>query len=49
MTAAFLNNSGLGSACDDALLFTTDWSEWPNVTAYSRNSVNMYAKDFPQY
>lgn len=40
---AWLNNTGLGSACDDATLFRTDWSGWPQeVTAYSRDSVNMF-------
>lgn len=39
---AWLNNTGLGSSCQDAILFDTDWSEFPNVTAYSRKSVNMF-------
>jgi len=32
----------LGSACQDAILFDVDWSHWPNVTAYSRPSVNLF-------
>lgn len=39
---AWLNNTGLGSACQDAILFETDWSEFPEVTAYSRESVNLF-------
>jgi arabinogalactan endo-1,4-beta-galactosidase len=36
---AWLNNTGLGSACQDAILFEPDC---PNVTAYSRKSVNLF-------
>lgn len=39
---AWLNNTGLGSACQDAILFNVDWSQWPKVTAYSRPSVNIF-------
>lgn len=39
---AWLNNTGLGSACQDAVLFRADWSRWPEVTAYSRESVNLF-------
>lgn len=39
---AWLNNTGLGSACQDAILFEADWSKWPEVTAYSRESVNLF-------
>ncbi|KAK5107498.1 hypothetical protein LTR62_001070 [Meristemomyces frigidus] len=39
---AWLNNTGLGSACQDAILFSADWSHYPNVTGYSRASVNMF-------
>jgi arabinogalactan endo-1,4-beta-galactosidase len=39
---AWLNNTGLGSACQDAILFEPDWSHWPNVTGYSRASVNVF-------
>ena len=39
---AWLNNTGLGSACEDAILFSTDWSQYPKAVAYSRQSVNMY-------
>ena len=38
----WLNNTGLGSACEDAILFSTDWSQYPKAIAYSRPSVNMY-------
>ncbi|KAI7235669.1 glycosyl hydrolase 53 [Hortaea werneckii] len=38
----WLNNTGLGSACQDAILFDADWSEYPKVTAYSRDSVNIF-------
>jgi arabinogalactan endo-1,4-beta-galactosidase len=36
------NNTGLGSSCEDALLFQADWSKWPKTTAYSRKSVHMF-------
>jgi arabinogalactan endo-1,4-beta-galactosidase len=39
---AWINSTGLGSACEDNILFDVDWSTWPNVTAYSRTSVNMF-------
>ena len=39
---AWLNNTGLGSACQDAILFSADFSEYPKVTGYSRASVNMF-------
>ena len=39
---AWLNNTGLGSSCQDAILFSVDWDEFPKVTAYSRESVNMF-------
>ncbi|KAL9617236.1 MAG: hypothetical protein Q9160_007964 [Pyrenula sp. 1 TL-2023] len=39
---AWLNLTGLGSACEDAILFDTDWSEWPVARAYARDSVNMF-------
>ncbi|KAJ9621038.1 hypothetical protein H2203_007625 [Taxawa tesnikishii (nom. ined.)] len=40
---AWLNNTGLGSACQDATLFQADWSGWPNsVVGYSRASVDMF-------
>jgi arabinogalactan endo-1,4-beta-galactosidase len=38
---AWLNLTSLGSACQDTILFDTDWSYWPNMEAYSRPSVNM--------
>ena len=39
---AWLNNTGLGSACQDAILFSADFSNYPNVTGYSRASVHMF-------
>ena len=40
----WLNNTGLGSACQDAILFSADWSGWPNkIIGYSRSSVDMFA------
>lgn len=39
---AWLNNTGLGSACQSAILFRGDWSEYPKVTGYSLKSVKMY-------
>lgn len=42
---AWLNLTSLGSACQDAILFSTDWSEWPLMMAYSRDSVNMLRRD----
>ncbi|KAK7518867.1 family 53 glycosyl hydrolase [Phyllosticta citriasiana] len=39
---AWLNNTSLGSACQDAVLFDQDWSQYPRVTGYSRSSVDMY-------
>ncbi|KAK3117234.1 hypothetical protein LTR53_001569 [Teratosphaeriaceae sp. CCFEE 6253] len=38
----WLNNTGLGSACQDAILFDADWSQYPKVTGYSRASVDMF-------
>lgn len=39
---AWLNLTSLGSACEDAILFDTDWSEWPVARAFARSSVNMF-------
>ena len=39
---AWLNNTGLGSSCQDAILFSADYSQYPKVTGYSRASVNMF-------
>lgn len=39
---AWLNNTGLGSSCQSAILFEPDWSEFPKVTGYSLPSVNMF-------
>jgi arabinogalactan endo-1,4-beta-galactosidase len=41
---AWLNLTSLGSACQDAILFDTDWSQWPKALAYSRDSVNMFKR-----
>lgn len=38
----FLNNTSLGSDCDDAILFEADYSEWPRTVGYSRKSVNAF-------
>ncbi|TKA65747.1 hypothetical protein B0A49_05272 [Cryomyces minteri] len=40
---AWLNSTGLGSSCQDAILFDADWSKYPNeIVGYSRPSVNMF-------
>jgi arabinogalactan endo-1,4-beta-galactosidase len=39
---AWLNNTGLGSACEDAILFSPDYSGWPAIVGYSRSSVNLF-------
>ncbi|KAH7330156.1 family 53 glycosyl hydrolase [Rhexocercosporidium sp. MPI-PUGE-AT-0058] len=39
---AWLNNTSLGSACNDAILFTPDYSGFPKMVGYSRSSVNMF-------
>jgi arabinogalactan endo-1,4-beta-galactosidase len=40
---SWLNNTGLGSNCTDAILFDGDYSDYPtSVVGYSRSSVNMY-------
>ena len=39
---AWLNNTSLGSDCNDAILFEGDWSEYPIGIGYSRSSVNMF-------
>lgn len=39
---AWVNSTALGSKCQDVILFDTDWSEYPAVTAYSRRSVDMF-------
>ena len=40
---AWLNNTGLGSNCSDAILFAGDYSNYPaSVVGYSRSSVDMY-------
>ncbi|KAF6811874.1 glycoside hydrolase family 53 protein [Colletotrichum sojae] len=38
----FLNNTSLGSDCDDAILFEADYSAWPRTVGYSRKSVNVF-------
>jgi arabinogalactan endo-1,4-beta-galactosidase len=39
---AWLNNTGLGSSCQSAILFEPDWSEYPEVTGYSLKSTRMF-------
>lgn len=39
---AWLNNTSLGSDCNDALLFDPDYSAWPLTVGYSRRSVDVY-------
>jgi arabinogalactan endo-1,4-beta-galactosidase len=39
---AWLNNTSLGSACNDAILFDADYSNWPQTVGYSRTSVNFF-------
>lgn len=38
----WLNNTSLGSDCNDAILFTADYSEYPTTVGYSRSSVNIF-------
>lgn len=39
----WLNNTGLGSECEDVLLFTGNWTGYPNsVLGEARQSVNIY-------
>jgi arabinogalactan endo-1,4-beta-galactosidase len=39
---AWLNNTSLGSACDDAILFSPDYSNPEQYVGYSRSSVDMF-------
>lgn len=39
---AWLNNTSLGSACEDAILFRPDYSGYPKTVGYSRPSVDFY-------
>lgn len=39
---AWLNNTSLGSACNDALMFYPDFSAWPLTIGYSRPVVNSF-------
>ncbi|GKT50563.1 putative argininosuccinate lyase [Colletotrichum spaethianum] len=39
---AFLNNTSLGSDCNDAIFFEADYSDWPKTVGYSRESVNVF-------
>ncbi|PVH87349.1 glycoside hydrolase family 53 protein [Cadophora sp. DSE1049] len=39
---AWLNNTSLGSDCNDAILFTPDYSNFPEMVGYSRSSVNIF-------
>ncbi|KAF4552526.1 putative glycosyl hydrolase family 53 protein 4 [Elsinoe fawcettii] len=38
----FVNNTSLGSGCDEATLFWADWSTWPNTKATAMSSVNIF-------
>ncbi|KAF2224461.1 family 53 glycosyl hydrolase [Elsinoe ampelina] len=38
----WVNNTSLGSPCEDNVLFQADWSTWPGqISAYSRASVDL--------
>ena len=39
---AWLNNTGLGSACEDAILFSQDFSNPNHTIGYSRESVDVF-------
>jgi arabinogalactan endo-1,4-beta-galactosidase len=39
---AWLNNTSLGSDCNDAILFDADYSAWPLTVGYSRTSVDFF-------
>lgn len=39
---AWLNNTSLGSDCNDAILFAADYSDPAHTVGYSRSSVNMF-------
>ncbi|TEY39881.1 hypothetical protein BOTCAL_0448g00070 [Botryotinia calthae] len=39
---AWLNNTSLGSDCNDAILFAPDYSAWPTTVGYSRKSVALF-------
>jgi arabinogalactan endo-1,4-beta-galactosidase len=39
---AWLNNTSLGSDCEDATLFTPDYSNPEQTVGYSRSSVSMF-------
>ncbi|KAK5018225.1 hypothetical protein LTR16_001255 [Cryomyces antarcticus] len=40
---AWSNNTGLGSSCQDAILFDADWSRYPaEVVGCSRPSIKMF-------
>lgn len=39
---AWLNNTSLGSDCNDCILFTPDYSNFPATVGYSRKSVNLF-------
>lgn len=38
----YIKVAGLGSSCASALLFSVDWSNWPNTKATALSSVNMF-------
>jgi len=39
---AWLNNTSLGSDCNDAILFSADYANAEHTIGYSRTSVNMF-------
>lgn len=39
---AYITVAGLGSACDSALLFSVDWTNWPDTKATALSSVNLF-------
>lgn len=39
---AWLNNTSLESDCNDAILFTPDYSNWLETVGYSRSSADLF-------
>lgn len=39
---AYITTAGLGSSCESALLFSVDWSNWPDTSATALSSVNLF-------
>ncbi|GAB7355819.1 hypothetical protein MBLNU459_g6490t1 [Dothideomycetes sp. NU459] len=38
---AFINNTALGSGCEDVILFDVDWSTWPDTKVTARSSTSI--------